>query len=298
MKLNRLDFKDFSRTRFSSIISNNKILSKLAAPIIITNVIFIYILTSALVPSGSGPDAGAHMVNTYCAFGTKNGMCEVINLDKVVFREVKVPTGTHGYGACFVGSVEIGASCAEPYRSAGVNSISFRTEDFRQANNEVLFVQRVGRDVYSVRLFGNNNLVTLKMFLNSKPLSSSIDLNKINIDCDWPCKNYENSMSQLNSNQNMTISFIPQLSTRSVQLFLNSERVFISDNKFKPYTAASLGPFVHSKLSTKVDNETLKYMWNDKFKSISQAYMVDNYNPPLIYKFITPLYQMLLPILI
>jgi len=26
-------------------------------------------------------------------------------------------------------------------------------------------------------------------------------------------------------------------------------------------------------------------MWNDKFKSFSQAYMVDNYNPPLIYKF-------------
>jgi hypothetical protein len=285
MKLNRLHFKDFSIPRFASLISNSKIFSKFTAPIILANVIFLFVLTSALVPSGSGPDAGAHMVNTYCAFGTKNGMCEVVNLDKVVFREVKVPRGTHDYGACFIFSVEIGASCAEPYRSDGVNSISFKTTDFKEANNEVLFVQRVGRDVYHARLFGNNNQVTLKMYLNSNAISSFIDLDKSKLECAWPCKNSDTSDSKIISDQNTVLTFIPQLSTRSIQLYLNGELAFISENKFKAYTSASLGPFVSSKLSAKVDSETLKDIWQVKFKSFSEAYMTDNYNPPLIYKF-------------
>lgn len=274
----------FSKFQLINKILNNKIFKKFTALIIVLNVTLLYSLTSALVPSGSGPDAGAHMVNTYCAFGTKNGMCEVVNLDKVVFREVKVPTGTHGYGACFVGSVEIGASCAEPFRSVGISSISFKAQDFSRSNNEVLFVQRVGRDIYSGRLFGSDNNLNLRVFLNHKAISPNIELNKINLGCTWPCKNYQDTTQNSIETQSLTLTFIPQLSTRSIQLYLNGERIFISDNKFKPYTSASLGPFVFNNIAKKVDNKSIKIIWEDKFKFFSTAYMVDNYNPPIIYK--------------
>jgi len=246
----------------------------------------LYIFTSALVPNASGPDAGAHMVNTYCAFGTKNEICEVKNKEKqVVYREVNVPTGTHGYGACFIGSTEVGASCAEPFRSAGINSITFKPQDFSRSNNEVIFVQRVGRDIYSARLFGDETKVNLRVFLNHKAISSNIELNKVNLGCTWPCKNYQDTAQNLIESQSLTLTFIPQLSTRSIQLYLNGERIFISDNKFKPYTSASLGPFVFNNLAKKVDNKSLRIIWEDKFKVFSMAYMVDNYNPPIIYKF-------------
>ena len=249
----------------------NKSFNKFKGLAIIVGVTLLFMLTSALVPKGSGPDAGAHLVNIYCAFGTKNGMCEIKNLDKVVFREVSVPTGVHGYGACFLGSVELGVACAEPFRSRGVSSISFNNSDFKGANHEVLFVQRVGRDIYSARVFGDGGKVALRMFLNSKAISQNIDLSQIKLKCAWPCKNYEDSISKNASGSTSTLTFIPQLSTRSVQLYLNGEPIFISDNKFKPYTASSLGQFVHNDLARKVNDETIKSIWKEKFTATSMA---------------------------
>ena len=239
-----------------------------------------------MVPNASGPDAGGHMVNTYCAFGTKKDMCEVKNYEKqIVYREVDVPTGTHGYGACFIGSTEVGAACAEPFRSVGINSISFNAQDFSSSNNEVLFVQRVGRDIYSGRLFRDKVKLNLRIFLNHEAISPSIELNKVNLECKWPCKNHQNTTQSSVNSQSLILTFIPQLSTRSIQLYLNGERIFISDNRFKPYTSGSLGPFVHSKLTDKVDDKLIRNTWEDKSKVFSMAYMGDNYNPPLIYKF-------------
>jgi hypothetical protein len=261
-------------------------LGKLRTGIFGLQVILLYVLTSALVPNGSGPDSGAHLVNTFCAFGTKSEMCEVKNLDeKVVWREVNVPSYTFNYGACFSGSVEIGASCAEPFRSAGINSISFSNQDFKNTNNEILFVQRVGRDIYSARIFGVESKIKLRLFLNHEPISQYIELEKLNKSCGWPCANYENKIPNFTTNESSILTFIPQLSTRSVQLYLNGERVFTSGNRFKPYTSASLGKFVYNDVATKVDNEVIKSIWKEKLAATGDAIMVDNYNAPVIYKF-------------
>lgn len=285
MNIGRIDLRNNSKLHIFLKLISKKSFVKLTPLLVIVGVLFLYIFTSVLVPYASGPDAGAHMVNTYCAFGTKKDMCEVKDEQKqVVFREVNVPTGTHGYGACFIGSTEIGASCAEPFRSEGINSISFKAQDFISSNNEVLFVQRVGRDIYSGRLFGNDTDVHLRIFLNHKVISPNIELNKIDLGCTWPCTNYQETTQDSIESQSLTLTFIPQLSTRSIQLFLNGERIYISDNRFKPYTSASLGPFVFSNLAKKVDNKSLRIIWEDKFKVFSTAYMVDNYNPPIIYK--------------
>ena len=177
MNIGRIDLRNNSKLHIFLKLISKKSFVKLTPLLVIVGVLFLYIFTSVLVPYASGPDAGAHMVNTYCAFGTKKDMCEVKDEQKqVVFREVNVPTGTHGYGACFIGSTEIGASCAEPFRSEGINSISFKAQDFISSNNEVLFVQRVGRDIYSGRLFGNDTDVHLRIFLNHKVISPNIEL--------------------------------------------------------------------------------------------------------------------------
>jgi hypothetical protein len=285
MNIEGVDLKNINKLRSYSKIKSEKYFVNLPPLMVIVSVLFLYILTSALVPNASGPDAGAHMVNTYCAFGDKKQMCEVNNIEKqVVYREVNVPTGTHGYGACFIGSTEVGASCAEPYRSVGLNSISFKAKDFVSSSNEVLFVQRVGRDIYSGRLFGDSTKVNLRIFLNHKAISPNIELNKIDLGCTWPCKNFEGTNQNSINSESLVLTFIPQLSTRSIQLYLNGERIFISDNRFKPYTSKSLGEFTFSNLAKKVDNKELRNIWEDKFEVFSMAYMVDNYNPPIIYK--------------
>ena len=103
-----------------STINNIKILKKIVATLEKRKTVNLVLVISTIglvgcfflvVPIGTGPDSGAHSVVTYCAEGSKEGVCEYQDIQKdIVYREVKIASGVSGIGICHGNNLEKNAS--------------------------------------------------------------------------------------------------------------------------------------------------------------------------------------------
>ena len=275
-----------------STINNIKILKKIVATLEKRKTVNLVLVISTIglvgsfflvVPIGTGPDSGAHSVITYCAEGSKEGVCEYQDIQKdIVYREVKIASGVSGIGICHGNNLEKNASCDEPWRSKGLTSFYLDSKIYSTNSSTLLYREFIGKKKFQLYL-DRFKEQTLRLMVNNKTVAF-FKLKEISqlSNCDWPCKNSIKNAKYFD--QIPIITIIPNTTTRTFMIMLDKQLIIEHNDFGNPPGINSLSNKWISESLITTPKEKLIERFNIIEKSFEIAYFTDNYNPPYIYK--------------
>jgi hypothetical protein len=236
-----------------------------------------------VVPIGTGPDSGAHSVLTYCANGTKNGVCEFQDLQEdIVYRKVKIASGLSGIGICHGNNLEKNASCDEPWRSKGLTSFYLDSKMYSGDSSTLLYAEFMGKKRFKIYLDRSKEDL-LRLTVNDKKVTTFNIKETTQIsNCEWPCTISINDPEYLD--QRPIISIIPNTTTRTFMVMFNKQLVIEYNDFSNPPALNSLSnKWIDESLVT-ASEEAIIQRFDLIEKTSEIAYFTDNYNPPFIYK--------------